>query len=240
MNVVAIVQARMASTRFPGKVLEPLDRFPLLWHVVQRARRIPGVQQTMVATVRSDANLPIRDAAKAHLLPYWAGLIAEPDVLGRLALVAKWCHAEVVVRVTADCPMLDPWVAGRVLAPVVAGDADYSSNVWPARTYPDGLDVEAFRFWALEEADRCVHRADLREHVGPAVRQTIMAHRVANRRTWPAYRKIRWTVDTPADLVHVRRVWRIARQLDGDWFRWRAALVAEWAVRLRDLARRSV
>ncbi|HET7677409.1 MAG TPA: glycosyltransferase family protein, partial [Candidatus Limnocylindrales bacterium] len=165
MRTVAIVQARTGSTRLPGKVLARIGGRPMLAHVVERARAAPGVDEVVVAT----SVLPEDDAI--------AGLCAESgwpcergsatDLLDRYERAAAAHDAEVVVRVTGDCPLLDPALVGEVIALLGRGGYDYASNTLEPRTWPHGLDAEAFTRAALATAWAEDTDPAWREHVTP-------------------------------------------------------------------------
>jgi glutamate-1-semialdehyde aminotransferase/spore coat polysaccharide biosynthesis protein SpsF (cytidylyltransferase family) len=203
--IAAIIQARMGSTRLPGKTLVDLGGRPMLAHVVERARLIPGVQGVIIATTDRPADSAILDFAAREGLPAYAG--SENDVLDRFYQTARRFDVSVVVRVTPDCPLLDPAVAGRVVRRFVdaAGSLDYVSNTQPP-TFPDGLDTEVFSFAALERAWHEATLASEREHVMPYIWKHPERFRLANVVAQRDLSKLRWTVDTAADLEFVRAV----------------------------------
>lgn len=202
MPVVAIIQARMGSIRLPGKVLADLAGMPVLGWVVRAARAIPGVDAAVVATSTAAADQAIADWAAENGVTAYRG--PEEDVLARYAAAAKAERARIVVRITADCPLLDPVEAGKVIAPVLAGNADFASNNDPP-TYPDGLDCEAFTREALEQAAALARRPSEREHVTPYMRDPANRFRIAHiHGPGPELAEHRWTLDRPEDLVLLR------------------------------------
>jgi spore coat polysaccharide biosynthesis protein SpsF (cytidylyltransferase family) len=205
--IAAIVQARMASTRLPGKTLADVGDQPMLGRLVDRARRIPGVEQVIVATTEKAADEEILRFAAKRGLPAYAG--SEDDVLDRFYQAARRHGISVVVRVTPDCPLLDPAVSGAVLARFLAerGAVDYVSNTQPP-TFPDGLDTEVFSFDALARAWHEATQPSEREHVTPYVWQHRNKFQLANVTHDPDLSTLRWTVDTAADLEFVRAVYR--------------------------------
>lgn len=204
MTTVAIIQARMRSTRLPGKVLADLGGRPVLRWVVDAARAVPDVDRVIVATSTGGDD----DAVAA-----WGGRTGvevfrgdEDDVLGRFAGAARLANADLIVRVTADCPLLDPVEAGRVVAEISAGTVDYACNNDPP-TYPDGLDCEAFTRAALDRAASDARRPSEREHVTPYIRDPKNGFRLANIRCpLGDLSDERWTLDTPEDLALLRAV----------------------------------
>src|SRR5262245_59948616 len=158
MSTVAIIQARLGSTRFPGKVLAPLCGRPIIQHVIERAHAISGVDQVVVAMPHRDAEV-LGSALDAMGVAWAAPDVPEEDVLARYRQVVEELEADSVVRVTADCPLLDPEIAGVVLAEHQRGLTDLTSNVdhtqqppASAFTFPPGLDVEVFSSVALDRA----------------------------------------------------------------------------------------
>jgi glutamate-1-semialdehyde aminotransferase/spore coat polysaccharide biosynthesis protein SpsF (cytidylyltransferase family) len=201
--IVAIVQARMGSSRFPGKTLADLAGKPLLWQVVNRVRRAKLVDKVVVATTDKPADDPVAELCQREGWAWFRG--SEQDVLDRFYRAAAANHADTVVRITADCPLIDPAVIDKIVDRFQKGDCDYVSNVL-RYTYPDGLDTEVFSFAALERAWREAKKPAEREHVTPYLRGGQF--RVANvENEAPAPGEYRWTVDHPADLDFVRQVY---------------------------------
>ncbi len=205
MSVVAIIQARMGSTRLPGKVLADLAGRPLLERVVERARAIPGVARVVVATTVEEPDQAVMRLARALDVDAFAG--SSEDVLDRYYGAACKVGASTIVRITADCPLLDPQVSGQVLARFRRGDVDYVSNTQPP-TYPDGLDTEVLSFAALEQAWRQAELPSEREHVTPYIWKHPDRFRVANVASNEELSALRWTVDEPQDLEFTRAVYR--------------------------------
>ena len=198
-RVVVVVQARMGSTRMPGKVLQPLSGVPMVGHVVARAARIPGTDRLATAIPALEED----DVLEAYLrtLPQVEIVRGSAeDVLDRYRQAARRLDADTIVRVTADCPLLCPEVSARVLRAYDAHPrADYASNTLQ-RTYPRGLDTEVFSRAALEVAASEASRPSDREHVTPFLwrqpdRFTLVS--VADDRDAS---RLRWTVDTREDL----------------------------------------
>lgn len=153
MKRVVIVQARMASTRLPGKVLTELGDRPMLAQQLRRLRRCQLADELVLATTRNAADDPIVAVAKAEDVRWYRG--SEHDVLSRHVEAAREARADVVVRITADCPLIDPGVTDRVIRTLLdgAGSCDYAANVIEP-TYPQGLDTEVMFQGTLER-----HRA---------------------------------------------------------------------------------
>lgn len=204
MTVVAIVQARMGSSRLPGKVMADLLGRPLLARVLERAQAIRSVDSVILATTRAARDRVLLELAKeCDVIPF-AG--SEDDVLDRYYAAARAVSADIIIRLTADCPLLDPEVTGQVLERFLQGDVDYASNNHPP-TFPDGLDSEVFSFLALEEAWRRARLTSEREHVTPYIWKNPAKFRLSNIASPIDLSAMRWTVDEPADLEFVRAVY---------------------------------
>lgn len=207
--IAAIVQARMGSTRLPGKTLADIAGKPMLARLVERARRIPGVERVIVATTAKPANRVILRFAADQGLPTYAGSEkSEEDVLDRVYQAARRFRVSVIVRVSPDCPLLDPAISGLVLSRFLEarGKLDYVSNTQPP-TFPDGLDTEVFSFKALERAWRAATKPSDREHVTPYIWRHRKLFRRVNVRHEPNLSHLRWTVDEREDLEFVCAVY---------------------------------
>lgn len=200
VRTVAIVQARTTSTRLPGKVLMDLAGEPVLARVLARVAAAPGVDEVVVATTVNETDDAV--VALTRRLGYRWFRGSEHDVLGRYVGAAREADAGAVVRVTADCPLLDPNVVGRVVSELLEhpADCDYAGNA-VVRSYPRGLDAEALFRDVLERVDRLAVRPEQREHVTMAVyasfpdlflRRDVVAAQDDS--------DLRWTVDHPVDL----------------------------------------
>jgi spore coat polysaccharide biosynthesis protein SpsF len=169
MKIVAVIQARMGSTRLPGKVLRDLCGHPVLWHVVQRVRACTPVDEVVVATTTSTGDDPVYRFCREMRVNAFRG--SEDDVLSRYYEAARMAQADVVIRITADCPFIDPEILATLIRAFTQADSagervDYFSNCLE-RTFPRGLDAELFRFAALEAAFHEATRQPEREHVTP-------------------------------------------------------------------------
>lgn len=202
-KTVALIQARMSSSRFPGKVLEPLGGLPLIVYMARRAARARRVDEVIVVTSTDASDDPLAQALEQATVPVFRGQLA--DVLRRYAEAAQACDAEVIVRLTGDCPLIDPDVIDAVVATRARSGADYASNAAPP-TFPDGLDVECFTRAALRLADRRATRVPEREHVTLWMRDPSSGLACANHRAIGDLSHLRLTVDYPDDLRAVRRI----------------------------------
>ena len=204
MTVVAIIQARMGASRLPGKVLEDLAGKPVLAWVNDAARATPGVDRVCVATSDNGVDDTIADWCEANDVTCHRG--PEDDVLTRFVIAATAEKADIVMRLTADCPLLDPAVCAQVLQLMKRSETDYASNVDPA-SWPDGLDCETFTIKALNEASAEATRKSEREHVTPFIRHRRRRYAARNLSCpLPGLAVERWTLDTVEDLEFLRAV----------------------------------
>lgn len=203
MRIVAIVQARMGSSRLPGKVLAELGGASMLAQVLGRLRAAGRVTDVVVATSTAAGDDAVADEAVRRGAGVYRG--SETDVLARYRDAARAHRADAIVRVTADCPLLDPGVVDQVIA-ALTDDVDYASNTH-ARSYPRGLDVEAVHRDALERIARLGRSAAAREHVTAFVMEQPALFRIAQLRAEHDDSDLRWTVDTPEDLAMVRALY---------------------------------
>lgn len=204
--ILAIIQARMGSTRLPGKVLADICGKPMLGHVIDRVRKADSVDRIVVATSVDVADDAVADFCRQHGTECFRG--SESDVLDRFYNAARQLKADVVVRVTGDCPFIDPEVVDKVISTFLSGNYDYVSNIL-RYTYPDGLDVEVFSSPALEAAWRSAVLPAEREHVTPYIR-TAGTYRLGNveNDTDLSSSNLRWSVDDSQDLEFARAVFR--------------------------------
>lgn len=224
-RIVAIVQARLGSTRLPRKVLRDIAGKPMLDRVMERVDRSRCIDAIVVATTTNPADQPLIEycLAKGWLLSRGS----ERDVLDRYYFAAKEYHADIIIRITSDCPLVDPELIDEVVNVLLEQPAiDYASNSLEPRSYPRGLDAEAFRRSALAIAWAEDKNPATREHVTPMLRSSPRFQRVRVSSD-NDHSSLRWTVDTPEDL---RVVEWIYQQLGGSGFSWREVLqlLEEW------------
>jgi len=219
MRIVAMIQARMGSTRLPGKVLTDLVGATVLARVVERVSRIENIQAITVATSLNRENEAIAAECKRLGVDCFRG--SESDVLDRYFHAAKETEPEAIVRITADCPLIDPEVSGSVVSKFLQQSADYASNVLP-RTYPRGLDTEVFTRSALERAWKQSTEAHQREHVTPFFYEHPELFRLVSVQADADYAFHRWTLDTPEDLELIRSIY--SRFAGKGAFSWREVL----------------
>lgn len=204
-RVVAIVQARMGSSRLPGKVLAEIAGKTMLARVIDRVLDARSIDAIVVATSERDCD----DAVARETERLGVGLFrgSEHDVLARYLGAARAARADAIVRITADCPLLDSSVIDRVVAALVV-DVDYASNT-QVRSFPRGLDVEALHRDVLERIGRLGTSSTAREHVTQFVTEHPELFRIAHVCAEIDASDLRWTVDTKQDLTLVRALYAL-------------------------------
>lgn len=219
MRVVAITQARMGSTRLPGKVLKPIGEKTMLARVINRAKQACLVNEVVVATTVEPADQAIVAECKHLGVSYFCG--SEEDVLDRFYQAAQAHRAEGVVRITADCPFIEPTVIDKVVSVFLAKQPDYASNVLE-RTYPRGLDVEVMKFETLSLAWQEAVEIYQRVHVTPYIYQNPDKFSLLAITAETNHSDYRWTVDTPEDLEFAQSIY--ARLDNNETFNWQDVL----------------
>jgi spore coat polysaccharide biosynthesis protein SpsF len=215
-RVVAILQARVSSSRLPGKVLMPLAGGPMINFMIERICRSNSIDELVLATSDEASDDPLVQAVDKMGVRVVRGSLN--DVLARFALAADVTNPEIVVRLTGDCPLIDPLLIDRVVALISEGDALYASNCVPP-SYPDGLDCEAFRVELLSAAMKDASLPSDREHVTPWIRRAAGAQ-IATISSSVDLSQLRWTVDYADDLELIRKMIRVLgdRAVDADMF----------------------
>ena len=205
MKIVAIIQARMGSTRLPGKSLVDIAGQALLGHVIDRAKACRLVNAVVLATTSGKEDAVLAAYARDKGVGCYQG--SADDVLDRYYQAAVTVGADVVVRITADDPFKDPVVVDHVISQLLAApELDYASNTIKP-TYPEGLDVEVVRFSALARAWREAKLPSEREHVTPYIWKNPGIFRILNVTQAVDLSAMRWTLDYAADLEFARAVY---------------------------------
>lgn len=237
-RVVAIIQGRMSSSRLPGKILADIAGQPMLQRVFIRASRAAAVTETLFATTTDPSDDPVAEYCDFSGIPFTRGSLF--DVLDRYYQTAQGAKADVVVRVTADCPIIDPALIDDVVNTLLDDKYDFVANRLPPpfpRTYPIGLDVEVCTFKVLEKAWKEAREPQHREHAMPYFYEGVELTRqsrtletgisprgfkIAILHHTTDFGDYRWTVDTPEDLEFMRQVFS---RFDGrDDFTWKEVL----------------
>ena len=221
----------MAASRLPGKVLQEIEGRPMLAWVIERTRRTTMIDEVMVATTNDPSDEVVAAYCQDHGYACYRG--SQFDVLDRYYQAARQSQADVIVRITADCPLIDPGVVDATVAVFLgdpagnsawspaSGPYDFVANRLPPpwkRTYPIGLDTEVCSFLALETAWLEARAPHQREHVMPFLYEQPERFRILHFTHDPDYGDLRWTVDTPADLELVRQIAaRFSGRVDFSW-----------------------
>lgn len=202
MKVVAIVQARMGSTRLPGKVMKTVNGVPLIELLLTRLSKAKNLTQIVLATSTDEINIPLVDHIKKLGFAFVQG--SESDVLDRYLLTAIRFQADIIVRITGDCPLVDPELVDHVIDEFISQRVDYFSNTSPP-TYPDGLDIEVFSFSALKRAATETKEPFDREHVTPYFSQPGL-FKTGCMTNSQDLSHLRWTVDELVDFEVVKNI----------------------------------
>lgn len=244
-RVIAIIQGRMSSSRLPGKIIADIAGQPMLQRVFTRTSRAASITETIFATTTDSSDDAVAEYCELSGIPFTRG--SQFDVLDRYYQTAKDAKADVVVRITADCPVIDPALIDDVVRTVTGGQSpadsyqfDFACNRLPPpfqRTYPIGLDAEVCTFAALAHAWQEAKEPQHREHVMPYLYEGVTmitenrslqtgtsprGFRIALLNHTTGFGDYRWTVDTPKDLEFMRQVYS---RFDGrDDFTWKEVL----------------
>lgn len=239
-RVVAVVQARLGSTRLPGKVMLPLLGAPMLTRVMRRAARARTVDEVVLATTKNAEDDALIDLAMAEGWPAVRG--SATDLLERYLVAARERGADIVVRITSDCPMIDPDVIDMVVAALDTEAADYASNTLEPRTFPRGLDVEAIGIAALERAGHDDRNPASREHATPYIYRNPELFRLVRLAGAEDHSEHRWTVDTQDDYKLIRKIYESVGRDDFTWLDALAVADAnpEWGSSNRNIVQKTV
>lgn len=209
MTIIGIVQARLGSTRLPGKVLALIEGEPMTWHIVRRLRQAQYLDDVVLAVPAHDQALI--QLAKDYDISYFAG--SETDVIGRIYGAAHAFGADAIVRITGDCPLVDPDIVDKVIREYMAGDWLYVCNARPW-TYPDGMSFGLFSFHLLKWLDSTLKTKIDREWFLNYMWENLDADLMHSVTREEDISHLRWTVDYPEDLEFTREVYA---ELGGDF-----------------------
>ena len=204
-KVIIIIQARLGSTRFPEKVLKLIQQKPMIWHVINRLKQIPKINNIVLATTKKKEDEILIKIAKQNAIDYFQGKTS--NVLNRFYECAKNFDADIIIRITSDCPLVDPNLIKKMLNFYMHNNYDYLSNTITP-TFPDGLDIEIFSFSALEKASIFAKWRSEIEHVTPYIKKNPKKFKIFNYENPKNLSHIRLTVDEPADLKLVRQIYK--------------------------------
>jgi spore coat polysaccharide biosynthesis protein SpsF len=205
LNIVAIVQARMSSTRLPGKVLKKIKGKFILDYVVDRLRMCKNLDNIVLATTTNKKDDKLQQYAIDKKIDYYSG--SEEDVLSRYYYAAKEFRAYIIVRITSDCPLTDPEVVDKTIKKHIEDKADYTANTI-IRTFPRGLDVEVFNYEVLQYVFKNAKKEHQREHVTPYIRENPNKFKIVNIEQEDRLKRpdIRITIDTEEDFILISKI----------------------------------
>jgi spore coat polysaccharide biosynthesis protein SpsF len=216
MRIVAIIEARMASSRLPGKVLLEVNGKPILGHLIARLRTVPSIDEIVLATTTNSSDDQLVSFAINSGIKHFRG--SEEDVLERVIGAAEFVKAEIIVEITGDCPIIDPEIVEQAIQFYLKNDADYVGNAH-VRTYPDGMDVQVFSLDVLKlSASMTSERLD-REHVSLHIRNHPEIFRTINliapsNLFWP---ELGLTLDTKEDYFLIKNIIEIFSSKTSDF-----------------------
>ena len=205
-KITVMIQARTGSTRLPGKVLSKIENKNMIWHVINRVKKIKSVQQIALITTNEESDQILLDIAKDEDIIGFAG--DETNVLNRHYQCALKISADPIIRITCDCPIVDPSLVEEMLQFFLTHDYDYVSNIHPA-TYPDGLDVEIFSFQTLKKVVSSAKLKSEREHVTTYIEKHPELFNTFNFENNEDLSNIRLTVDQEEDLELIQNLYSI-------------------------------
>ena len=214
-KIIAVVQARMGSTRLPGKILKNFQDIPMLIHIVNRLKTIEKVNNVIIATSDLPKDDKVYKVSKKYDVPCYRG--SETDVLNRFYCASKMMKGNHIIRVTGDCPLVDPEIIDKLINLYFKGNFDFCglacgagvSNEKKIKRYPDGLDAEIFSFELLKEANRKAKTNLHREHVTPYMWQNKSKYKVGTLVSDTDYSSLRFTVDNEEDLEFVNWIYNM-------------------------------
>lgn len=204
MNTVVIIQARMGSTRLPGKVMKKIFGKTVLEHVVQRTIAACGVDRIVIATTTLEQDKAIVEEAEKIGVEVFCG--EELDVLSRYYQAAMQNRAETIVRITSDCPLIDSGILSEMISIYHNNDFDYVTNTLK-RSFPRGLDIEIFSLRTLQEAYQQVSDKEFKEHVTPYIYTNPERFSIHHYESKEDYSQYRWTLDTEEDWILINKIY---------------------------------
>jgi len=205
--ILAVLQARMSSSRLPGKVLKPILGKPMLAHQIARVQRSKLIDKLVVATSTDASDDPIGILCRKMGVDCFRGSL--DNVLDRFYQCAKKFKAGSVVRLTGDCPLADPEIIDNTISYFLKNGFDYANNCGKETTFPDGLDLEVFTFEALETSWNKARLPSEKEHVTPYITKHPEVFNLGLYKGVEDFSDLRWTVDEPRDFEFVTRIYEI-------------------------------
>lgn len=199
-----IIQARMGSTRLPGKVIKKIEGKPVLAHVIERLKMVKGVKIILATTNKKEDDILEKITKKCQISVFRG---SENDVLDRFYQAAKLFNVDPIVRITADCPLIDPGIVEAVIELYFKNNLDHVCNSHPP-TFPDGMDVEALSFKVLEECWQKAKTPEDREHVTTYIFKNQQKFKVANFSSNENFYDVRLALDEKEDFILIKKIYK--------------------------------
>ena len=205
MKIVSTIEARMTSSRLPGKVLMEVDGKPMLYYLVKRLKQIPRIDEIVLATTTNETDDVLVDFAKNVGISFFRG--SEDDVMGRVLRAGQSIDADVIVEICGDCPLIDPQIIGQTISMFLANDVDYACNNFE-KTYPMGMDTQVFKLSALEKSAKMTDHPLDREHVTRHIRNhpEIFKHVYLVAPEEINFPDLEVTLDEPSDFEFIKNI----------------------------------
>lgn len=208
MKIAVIIQARMGSTRLPGKVMKKIKDETVLSHVIERVRKAKTIDEIIIATTTLEQDQSIVNQGLQSNIKVFRG--SETDVLSRYYLAAKENNVDIIIRITSDCPLIDPNIIDELVEHYQNSNYDIVTNAGndiSNRTYPRGLDTEVFSFEMLEAGYENATKDYQREHVTPYIYENAKSiYYYKNAHNFSEYR---WTLDTEEDFQLIKEIYDV-------------------------------
>ncbi len=204
--ILAILQARMSSSRLPGKVLMPILGKPMLFFQIERVLRSNLLDKLVIATSNDSSDDPIESFCEGNGVECFRGSLN--NVLDRYYRCAEKFKPDTVVRLTGDCPLADPEVIDSTVRYFIDNNCDYVTNGGKEPTFPDGLDVEVFTFESLRESWENAELPSEKEHVTQYIKRHPGRHKLGVYKNQQDFSGLRWTVDEPRDFELVSKIYK--------------------------------
>lgn len=205
MNVVAIIQARMASSRLPGKGLKEIVGRPMLWHIINRVEKSKYINKIIVATTKDKKDDQIEEFAIKYNIGIYRG--SENDIVDRFYNAAKNYNVDIIVRIWGDCPLIDPAIIDKTMKEFLSNQADYANNFYPP-TFPFGMNVEVYTFKTLEKIWKDTNDRFYREYPFEYIYENQISLKTIFVKNDIDLSHIHWTVDYIEDFIVVTKIYK--------------------------------